>query len=56
MEAEDTTDKPIYTRFENYDEFVRIQDQILSLDLCVEPKDDEDRDEHLRLWKLIRLV
>lgn len=51
-----TRDQPLHARFEAYDEFVQIQDEILSLDLSKEPTEEQDLAEHRQLQKLIVMV
>lgn len=52
----ESEDKPVFARFEHYDELLEIQDYLLSLDFTTEPTEEENRNEHLRLWRFITRV
>ncbi len=52
----DPTDDLTYTRFENKDEFVALRDQLLALDLYVEPSQEQAQSEAFISTKLSVIV
>ncbi len=53
---EDPTEGRILARFDKHEEFTELQNQILSLDITVEPSEEEKRNEALLVQKLSNIV
>ncbi|KAA1469978.1 TBCD protein [Dentipellis sp. KUC8613] len=53
---EDSTEGRILARFDKHEEFTELQNQILSLDISVEPTDEEQRNEALLVQKISNIL
>ena len=51
-----TDDATLFSSFGHFEEFSETLDTLLSLDLAVNPSDDEDRTEDIKFRKLAEIV